>query len=1105
MTKKLLLLFNIAFLLFAGQLARAQNLYPTSGTSICAGCQPIGWDNLTGANNVSTIYFSEGINFPWTPVLPTTPSISGTFLSQFQGADFGAEKAGTTITNLIVNHTYTITYSVIAAKTTVHNVYPAAANIVITNAGVFVVAKKTDFLVGVGTGKWIQQTITFKAPATSVYLKFSGVGGQGSTNLKGGFVGLDIGTDAIKDNCKAGSKQVVLNKSSLTNICQKTFVDLNTTFLGVSPTGSKLVWFDNSTHTGTAVDPSKVTKTGLYYAFFYDEVNQCYNTNSSSSVVSVFIQYCSGCDAGTAQVVVSPAKLKNICPAVLVDLGQVFNGVIPDNCVLRFYTTSDHQVGTVVAGSEIFGITKWQVGVSGVYYAFFYDQVNDCFNTNNSSAAIQVTITPCPPPCDAGIEQVAVNHKLSAQCPATTVNLSNAAPNVTKVISWFTNAAHTGQKVQNPASAPAPGTYYAFYYDEVNDCWNTDNSTAVVNVGVIACPPCNAGNKQVLLTAPYTLTNICPAVLVDLGTKFGGSAPNGSSLVFYTTPNHAQGTMIAGSQIGGITKFNVGISGTYYAFFFDAINSCFNTDNSTAAIEVTIISCTPCNAGIEQVKLLETQKDKYCPSIAINLNQLLNGSAPSGSSLVWFTDANHTFANKVADPTNVAPGTYYAFFYDKPNGCYNTNNSKAIVTVNAPTLVTLNKSSTGAACPETTVNLDKLVTSISPTGGILKWFTDAAHTAGNLVADPEHAVPGTYYAFYTFFNGCFNTDNSNAKVTVAPTDCATCNAGSAQVGLNCPGNACIDIPLCSGTFFDLNSKLGVNQLPAGILIRWFANTNEGSLLSGVLVDNPSSVGPGQYYAFFYDEINHCYNQEISTSRVELVDVECSTSTKLNIKVALQGAMPAAGTTLRNDLQTYTDGVVVGVLPKTDPYGNNTVYNDINNTTGVAGSIVDWVKVDIKSANSPFTILQSKSLLLKKDGSLVDVSGQIPSFSTQVGDVYITIKHRNHLAIMSNAMSLVAGAFAVDFTDALNKVLNDGSVPDQMKQVNGVWCMINGDVSQDYFIANQDVTQTRNSFNQGGVGIYSSRDLNMNGFLENQDVTIQRNRFNSGFFSILFNY
>ncbi|MGC4041405.1 MAG: Ig-like domain-containing protein [Flavobacterium sp.] len=74
-------------------------------------------------------------------------------------------------------------------------------------------------------------------------------------------------------------------------------VNLNSLYTGTLPNGVELVWFTTPDHqAGTEVpDPTNVTVTGVYYAFFYDTSNDCYNTDASTSSVNVVIlPTCSG-------------------------------------------------------------------------------------------------------------------------------------------------------------------------------------------------------------------------------------------------------------------------------------------------------------------------------------------------------------------------------------------------------------------------------------------------------------------------------------------------------------------------------------------------------------------------------------------------------------------------------------------------------------------------------------------------------------------------------------------------------------------------------------------------------------------------------------------
>ncbi|MBL0292770.1 MAG: DUF4347 domain-containing protein [Saprospiraceae bacterium] len=87
--------------------------------------------------------------------------------------------------------------------------------------------------------------------------------------------------------CSAGTNPVTLSNSSLNNICPSTTVDLSTLVTSIEPVGASLVWFTNSTHTGTAYTTPTEATAGTYYAFYYDELKNCYSPASSRVIVNI--------------------------------------------------------------------------------------------------------------------------------------------------------------------------------------------------------------------------------------------------------------------------------------------------------------------------------------------------------------------------------------------------------------------------------------------------------------------------------------------------------------------------------------------------------------------------------------------------------------------------------------------------------------------------------------------------------------------------------------------------------------------------------------------------------------------------------------------------
>jgi hypothetical protein len=987
-------LLNVIF-----SLACAQSIPPTNGAGLlCANCVPAGWIKEDGwPAQVSHLHFGPSNN--WVPATPFPPSGKGVGGSIFMGLQTRLvnhdAKISTSITGLVPGKGYKFTYYVISAKTNDSDYGEDIRVILEQDAGPQTyLSQLTEFSAASNNlDKWIKRELVFIASGTTASLTVMGAAKSDFYEFE--TVAIDIDVDAIQP-CDAGTAQVTLSKQVASTTCPTNKFDLTSLVVGQTPADIQVMWFTNPNHTGFKYLTPQAAAPGTYYAFFYDTVNHCYNTDNSTAVVTVTGMLCGPCNAGSNQATLSTNKIKNICPATLVDLKPLVTNVAPPGSTIVFYSTPNHAPGTMIPEVQMTG--KIYVFASGTYYAFFYDQVNECFNTDNSTAAVTVTITPCPAPCNAGTEQVSLHGAFEDNiCPSNKVDITKAIagvpPQGTSVV-WFTNPNHTGLPYPNPTFAEA-GSYYAFFYDAVNDCYNTDNSSAKVTAIVNPCPlPCNAGTKQATLSSSKLNTG-CPAQKVDLTKAFTGAVPDGTSLVWFTNPTH--------SGLPYPTP-NTATAGTYYAFFYDAVNDCYNTNNSTAMLIVTNVICPPCNATTDQVVLSAKTIKNVCPSKVVNLKPLYENAVPNGATLVFYSTPDHQ------------PGT---------------------------------------VVPEVVINGQGKI---------------------------NVSVSGVYYAFFfDQINSCFNTDYSTGQVTVTIDDCsASCNAGTEQVGLltGTLNNT------CPATTVALSNALnGINYPPLAQVV-WFTNPNH----SGNPYPTPQQAIAGDYYAFFYDMPNDCYNTDNATAKVTVTINPCAEKVELSVKVNLQGAMHANLPQMRNGLQTY-DGV--GLLPQTDPYGSGVTVPGINNL-GATGTVVDWIKVEVRSAANPANILESQSLILRPNGDITNADLSVPKFTPQAEPVRIVIKHRNHLAIMSNVINtFAAGMIDYDFRTSLSQAFNEpGGLP-QMVMKNGTWCMWAGDVnaSQDFAIDVTDYNQEYISNEAAPYSVYLKTDLDMNGALDATDLNI----------------
>ena len=86
------------------------------------------------------------------------------------------------------------------------------------------------------------------------------------------------------------------------------------------------------------------------------------------------------------------------------------------------------------------------------------------------------------------------------------------------------------------------------------------------------------------------------------------------------------------------------------------------------------------------------------------------------------------------------------------------------------------------------------------------------------------------------------------------------------------------------------------------------------------------------------------------------------------------------------------------------------------TVGV-NAITDWVVVELRDPDFNGFRVDTRSALLQRDGDVVEMDGVSPvTFTTTPGTYFLSIKHRNHLGVMSAAPVVFnAGITSLDFT------------------------------------------------------------------------------------------
>ena len=280
---------------------------------------------------------------------------------------------------------------------------------------------------------------------------------------------------------------------------------------------------------------------------------------------------------------------------------------------------------------------------------------------------------------------------------------------------------------------------------------------------------------------------------------------------------------------------------------------------------------------------------------------------------------------------------------------------------------------------------------------------------------------------------------------------------------------------------------------------------KGNAQESVNAGGGDATGSGGSVAYSIGQVFFASNTSSSGSQYQGIQYAyVTTSIFANVKALLKG--PLSGTTMSIALNTK------GLIPKSQPY--NAIpwgYSGSESVPAIPANVTDWVLVELRDANTPATVVATRAAFIKNDGSIVDTDGssKVEFKNLSVGNYYIAIKHRNHLAIRTaTAQAMVStpsGATLYDFTTAPTQA--NGS--NAMIQSGTVYAMWSGDVNSDGNVYNtgspQDASQVVNGVANrlgntlhlpsfiGFSNVYNNLDVNMDGNVNNtatpQDASI----------------
>jgi hypothetical protein len=225
----------------------------------------------------------------------------------------------------------------------------------------------------------------------------------------------------------------------------------------------------------------------------------------------------------------------------------------------------------------------------------------------------------------------------------------------------------------------------------------------------------------------------------------------------------------------------------------------------------------------------------------------------------------------------------------------------------------------------------------------------------------------------------------------------------------------------------------------------------------------------------------------------------------NVTAFLKGGWNNPAGLMRTALNTG------GQLPLTQPY--NTVPYNYTGTESVASipnaAIVDWVLLELRKPLTGLAedalssaVIGKKAGFLLSNGTIVDMDGTTPlsfDISKQGTGNFIVLRHRNHLAVMSNAAaSNAGGTFSNNFSQLANVYTKPGatSQPVSLLAASGAgstkYGLWPGDVNRNGSITSSDLTAINAGIAgpvSGNTNTYSVRDVNLDRNVTSADASV----------------
>lgn len=154
------------------------------------------------------------------------------------------------------------------------------------------------------------------------------------------------------------------------------------------------------------------------------------------------------------------------------------------------------------------------------------------------------------------------------------------------------------------------------------------------------------------------ITNSCPEITVNLNTAHTGTIPDNSTLVWFTNNTHT-GTALSGTQITEAGE------GTYYAFYYDTISSCYSPVSAEVTVSLTDCPVDHCITGCNNNTFLNTSDPN-----TLEYDNIISGyhgtiiKEINGGYKIWGQSAAADGVSNLLTPTEITSENGYNYTGD---------------------------------------------------------------------------------------------------------------------------------------------------------------------------------------------------------------------------------------------------------------------------------------------------------------------------------------------------------------------------------------------------------------------------------------------------------